>query len=361
MSESKQPQAARSEPKASEVERDLPNAIGAERKQPQAARSEPQVSEVEEFERRLRTIGAERYHHRHPFNLRMHAGELTTEEIRTWVSNRYYYQTRIPVKDGLILAKSGDPGFRREWVGRLHDHDGTAEREGGLELWLALADAVGLSRERVAALDDVLPGVRRACDAYVEFVESHDLLESVAASLTEMFAGDIMQTRIAAFEKHYPWVDTQGLRYFRSRTTQAPADARFGLAFVLDHARSEADRDRCAAALERKCEILWDLLDAVECAHARPTLRPEAQLRLDDPEPLVVLPERAVALKGSGPEILALCDGARSAREIAALLAQRHPEASAVRDQTHDYLGGLVRAGVLDWKRNGEPSSDPHP
>jgi pyrroloquinoline-quinone synthase len=303
---------------------------------------------LNDFETRLRAIGEQRYHHRHPFNLRMHAGELSREELRTWVANRYYYQTRIPLKDGLILAKSADPAFRRGWIGRIHDHDGTAEREGGLALWLALARAVGLDEARVAALSDVLPGVRRACDAYVEFVESHDLLESVAASLTELFAGDIMGQRIAAFERHYPWVDADGLRYFRSRTVQAPADARQGLAFVLANAHGDADRDRCAAALERKCEILWGLLDAIENAHAVPVFARAAQARLDDREPLVVLPERAVKLGGSAREILALVDGKRSAIEIAAAVRERHPEIEHVADDVHDFLDEMVKLGALE-------------
>jgi pyrroloquinoline-quinone synthase len=303
---------------------------------------------LSDFEARLRAIGAERYHHRHPFNLRMHAGQLSRDELRTWVANRYYYQTRIPLKDGLILAKSGDPVFRRGWIGRIHDHDGTVEREGGLALWLALARAVGLDEQRVASLAEVLPGVRRACDAYVAFVESHDLLESVAASLTELFAGDIMGQRIAAFEQHYPWVDADGLRYFRSRTVQAPADARQGLAFVLEHARSDADRDRCAAALERKCEILWSLLDAIEAAHAAPVFARAAQPRLDDAEPLVVLPERAVKLAGSAREILALVDGRRSAIGIAATLRERHPDIPHVADDVHDFLDEMVRLGALE-------------
>ena len=316
------------------------------------------MSGAPDFEARLRAIGAERYHHLHPFNLRMHEGALTPVELRSWVANRYYYQTRIPVKDGLILSKSGEPGFRREWIGRIHDHDGTAERTGGLELWLLLADAVGLDRARVESLSEVLPGVRRACDAYVEFVESHDLLESVASSLTELFAGDIMAVRIAAFEKHYPWVDTEGLRYFRTRTVQAPADARFGLAYVLEHATSDEDRDRCAAALERKCEILWSLLDAVDHAHQRPVLHAQAEPRLDEAEPLVVLPERAVALGGSGAEILALCDGTRSALELASELAARHPEAEGVADAVHDFLDEMVAAGVLE-RRPAAPEAGP--
>jgi pyrroloquinoline-quinone synthase len=304
-----------------------------------------------DFEARLRAIGAERYHHRHPFNLRMHAGKLRPEEIRTWVANRYYYQTRIPVKDGLILAKADDPAFRREWVQRIHDHDGTREREGGLSLWLTLAEAVGLDRTRVESLEGVLPGVRRACDAYVAFVESHDLLESVAASLTELFAGDIMVERIAAFERHYPWVETSGLRYFRARTRQAPADAAFGLAFVLREARTRADQERCAAALERKCEILWDLLDAVEAAHAVPALSRHAVTRLDDPEPMLVLPERAVKLGGSASEIVRLVDGTRTAAGIAAALAARHRDETGVEASVHDFIDELVGLGALELRR----------
>jgi len=299
------------------------------------------------FESRLRRIGEERYHHRHPFNLRMHAGTLTREEIQTWVRNRYYYQTRIPIKDGLILSKAADPGFRRGWVQRIRDHDGDEKGSGGLELWLALAEAVGLERDEVERLTDVLPGVRETCDDYVRFVESHDLLESVASSLTELFAGDIMKTRIQAFEKHYPWVDTAGLRYFRSRTQQAPRDAAEGLRYVLEHARTPEDQDRCAAALERKCEILWRLLDAIEVAHSCPRLSPHAQLREEAGGLLVVLPERAVKPSASGREILALCDGERSAVAIARELARRHPDMSGLAGDVHEFLANMERLGVL--------------
>jgi len=304
----------------------------------------------EAFEARLRALLAERYHDAHPFNLRMHEGRLSPEEIRAWVRNRYYYQTRIPIKDGHILAKSEDPAFRREWVGRLHDHDGSRDAVGGLELWLRLADAVGLDREEVGSLRRALPGVRDACDDYVRFVESHDLLASVAASLTELAAGDIMHARIAAFEKHYPWVDAAGLRYFHRRTTQAPRDGSFGLGFVLDHALTPPDQERCVEALARKCDILWRLLDAVEAAQRRPRLTSHALVRMDaaDGRTLVVLPERAVRTSGSADEILALCDGARSREAIAHDLAARHPDREGVWDDVHRFLEEMERLGVLE-------------
>jgi pyrroloquinoline-quinone synthase len=303
------------------------------------------------FEARLRGILAERYHDRHPFNLRMHEGTLTPGEIRTWVRNRYYYQTRIPIKDGIILAKSEDPAFRRQWIRRIHDHDGDGAREGGLELWLRLAEAVGLDRAEVASLRDVLPGVRRACDAYVRFVSGHDLLESVASSLTELAAGGLMAERIACFEKHYPWVKTEGLRYFRSRTEQAPRDAADGLRYVLQHATRAEDQERCAAALARKCEILWQLLDGVEWGARRLRLAAGVRLRDDEGGPVAVMAERAVQLNGTGREVLGFADGERSACAVAAELRARHPEPPEVERECYAFLEELERLGVLEEAR----------
>lgn len=304
------------------------------------------------FEARLVRILDERYHHRHPFNVRMHEGTLTPEEIRRWVRNRYYYQTRIPIKDGLILTKAENPGFRRDWIRRIRDHDGTVAGEGGLELWLRLAESVGLDRQEVASLRGVLPGVRRACDAYVEFVASHDLLESVAASLTELRAGPLLAARARAFEEHYDWITPDGLGYFRGRTEQAPRDAREGLSFVLEHARTPGDQDRCAAALERKCEILWDLLDAVAWGGRRPRVAAAARLR--EPQAsegaMLVLPERALALSPSALEIVAACDGTRSVEALAAGLRERHPESEQIERDVFECVERLEALGALELR-----------
>jgi pyrroloquinoline-quinone synthase len=213
---------------------------------------------------RLKEEGARRYHDKHPFHVRMHAGELSKEELQRWVQNRFYYQTRIPIKDAIILSKSEDPAFRRMWIHRIGDHDGTADHPGGIEQWLRLAEGVGLDREETMSLRKVLPAVRFACDAYVELVRSRSLLEAVASSLTETFAPDIMQTRIAAWEKHYPWVNRDSLDYFRTRVTRARRDGIEALAWVEKHATSRELQDKCVAALVTKTEILWAMLDAIE-------------------------------------------------------------------------------------------------
>ncbi len=232
--------------------------------------SEPGAGQLwseEAFVERLREQGARRYHDHHHFHVAMHEGTLRREQLQAWVLNRYYYQTRVPIKDALILAKSEDPAFRRLWIHRIHDHDGEQEGEGGLALWLRLAEGVGLDREEVASCRSVLPGVRFACDAYVQLVRERSLVEAVASSLTEFFAPDLMSKRIAAWERHYPWVRGEVLAYFRTRVPRARSDSEEAVAFVLRHATTRALQERCLAALVRKTEILWHLLDCVALAH----------------------------------------------------------------------------------------------
>lgn len=221
-----------------------------------------------EFVEWLRREGAARYHDHHPFHHRMHAGTLSRSDIQAWVRNRYYYQTRIPIKDALILSKSEDPAFRRMWIRRIREHDGDAEGEGGLSLWLRLAAGVGLDVERTRSCADVLPGVRFACDNYVALVRERTLLEAVASSLTEFFSPDIMSRRILAWETHYPWVDPGMITYFRNRVRQAKVDSAEAIGFVVRHADSYAGQQACVAALIRKTEILWHLLDCVSAAQA---------------------------------------------------------------------------------------------
>jgi len=229
--------------------------------------SERAVLPPSEFVDWLRREGQSRYHDRHRVHVLMHEGKLTREQLQQWVLNRYYYQTRIPIKDALILSKSEDPVFRRAWIRRIHDHDGAAPGEGGLALWLKLAEGVDLSRAEVEGLGSVLPGVKFACDAYVSLVRERSLLEAVASSLTEFFAPDLMSRRILAWQEHYPWVDADMLAYFRSRVPRARFDSEEAISFVVANATTFELQERCVAALIRKTEILWHLLDCVQAAY----------------------------------------------------------------------------------------------
>jgi pyrroloquinoline-quinone synthase len=194
----------------------------------------------------------------------MHAGKLSRAQIQGWVINRFYYQTRIPIKDAIIVSKSEDPDFRRRWLRRIRDHDGVEAGEGGLALWLRLAQGVGLDPVQVQGASRVLPAVRFACDAYVQLVRERSLVEAVAASLTELFSPEIMTRRLAAWAEYYPWVDGNVQEYLRRRVRCARRDAQEALEFVLSHADTRAVQERCLEAFITKCQVLWSLLDAVD-------------------------------------------------------------------------------------------------
>jgi pyrroloquinoline-quinone synthase len=232
-----------------------------------------------EFEARLRQIGVERYHDKHPFHQRLHSGGCSPDQVRAWVINRFYYQSRIPMKDAAFMSRVEDPVLRRAWRSRIEDHDGAGANEGGIRRWLRLAEAVGLDPAYVASAKGVMPTTKFAVDAYVRFVRDRTLLEAVAASLTELFAPAIHAARIEGLLKNYAFANDSSLSYFRNRLDEAPKDVAFGLGFVLDHADTAEKQDAAAEALIFKTDVLWSQLDALEAAYVTPGRIPHGAWR----------------------------------------------------------------------------------
>ncbi|MGE5213245.1 MAG: pyrroloquinoline quinone biosynthesis protein C [Nitrospirota bacterium] len=235
----------------------------------------------EMFTEKLRAIGVSAYHDKHPFHLAMNEGRLSPEALRGWVANRFYYQRNIPIKDAAILANCPVREVRRAWIHRILDHDGVSEggapatpehdelagvrasTEGGIEAWLRLGEACGLSRDDLLDNRRLLPGVQFAVDAYVNFARNHPWPVAIASSLTELFAPDLMTTRLTAFEKFYQWIDPRGLDYFRRRVTQARRDSNEALAITLEYCNTPELQRQAVRALEFKCDVLWSMLDAI--------------------------------------------------------------------------------------------------
>ena len=219
-----------------------------------------------EFEARLRERG-KAYHIHHPFNLMLNTGKATKEQVRGWVANRFLYQQAIPVKDAAILANCPDRDVRRGWIQRILDHDGFelggVKDAGGIEAWLRLAEAVGLTREEVMDERHAIPALRFAVDAYVNFARRAPWQEAVCSSLTELFAPEIHKQRLATWPEHYPWIEAAGLQYFRNRVSQARRDVEQGLAVTLSHFNTAALQQRALDVLQFKLDILWAMNDAM--------------------------------------------------------------------------------------------------
>jgi coenzyme PQQ biosynthesis protein C len=219
---------------------------------------------------RLRAIGAERYHDKHPFHALLHSGRCTKAQVQAWALNRYYYQSRIPLKDSAILARMEEPALRRAWRQRIIDHDGERDGEGGIARWLALTGGLGLNRALVESTRAVLPGTRFAVDAYVHFVRERTLLEAIASSLTELFSPQIIQARVEGMLAHYEFVTPETLAYFAARPEQARRDVDVALDYVTTRATTPETQAAALQALEFKCDVLWAMLDALHHAYVEP-------------------------------------------------------------------------------------------
>jgi pyrroloquinoline-quinone synthase len=242
----------------------------------------PSLLTFDELRARLRAVGEERYHHKHPFHLLMHEGRLSRGQLQAWALNRYYYQSIIPIKDSIILSRGTDSTFRRAWRKRVVDHDGdAANNEGGIKRWLKLAEATGLNVDQVRAGTGILPATRFAVNEYLNIVRSRSLLEAVASSLTEMFSRDLITLRMEKLREHYPWL-SNGLDYFEARLTQAPEDAAFAINYVCENAKTRAEQELAVQALRDKCDILWAQLDALYFAYVQPGWPPPGTFRMKE-------------------------------------------------------------------------------
>ena len=220
----------------------------------------------EEFEKKLRA--KEKYYHiNHDFHLLMNEGGLDKEAVQGWVANRFYYQTTIPIKDAAIMSNCPDRDARRQWVQRIIDHDGTEGEDGGIEAWLQLAEAVGLTREETLSYEHVLPGVKFAIDAYLNFAKNATWEEAASSSLTELFAPKIHQKRLDNWPDIYPWIDKKGYIYFRKRLSEARRDVEHGLNITLDYYNTRESQEHALNILQFKLDILWTMLDCMWMAY----------------------------------------------------------------------------------------------
>ncbi|MAJ90912.1 MAG: pyrroloquinoline quinone biosynthesis protein C [Legionellales bacterium] len=220
----------------------------------------------EEFEKKLRS--KEMYYHiNHDFHILMNEGGLDKEAVQGWVANRFYYQTTIPIKDAAIMSNCTDRNARRQWVQRIIDHDGVEGDDGGIEAWLQLAEAVGLSREETLSYEHVLPGVRFAIDAYLNFARRATWEEAASSSLTELFAPKIHQKRLDNWPDLYPWIDAKGYQYFRKRLKEARRDVQHGLDITLEYYKTRAEQEYALSVLQFKLDILWTMLDCMWMAY----------------------------------------------------------------------------------------------
>jgi pyrroloquinoline-quinone synthase len=195
-----------------------------------------QPLDAAEFERQLRA-NAHAYHNYHAFNVLLNSGRASPAQMRGWVANRFYYQIHIPRRDTAV-----DP-------------------------WLRLGEAMGLKANELWSTEHVLPEVRTAVNSYVNLTQQQPWQEGVCASLTELFAAEITGSQLASWPGYYPWIEASGLEYFRSKMRLTQQDIDDGLRVTLDYFTTRDAQMRALELLRLKLDLLWCVLDAIECGY----------------------------------------------------------------------------------------------
>jgi pyrroloquinoline-quinone synthase len=185
----------------------------------------------EEFAAALRSQRP-RYWDTHPFHIRLHSGQATADQVRSWVANRWYYQECLAQKNAAIVANCPLPEVRRIWAPRIGFYDGPTDDEGGRADWLALADAVGLPRDELLDGMHLLRGVRFA----------------------------------VSWREHYDWIKPEGYAYFEHRIPVARRDSVDTLELVLTHCTTRSQQQAALEALAFKCDVLRAMLDSIDYA-----------------------------------------------------------------------------------------------
>ena len=181
-----------------------------------------------------------------------------------------------------------------------------------------------MSRDDLLSERHVLPGVRFAVDAYLNFARRACWQEAACSSLTELFAPQIHQSRLDSWPQHYPWIKEEGYFYFRSRLSQANRDVEHGLALAKTYCDSAEKQNRMLEILQFKLvafrrgyRLQWE---AAQESH------------------VILYPEGMAKLNETAAAILELVDGRRDVAAIIAMLNERFPEAGGVDDDVVEFL-----------------------
>ncbi len=91
---------------------------------------------------------------------------------------------------------------------------------------------------------------------------------------------------------------------------------------------------------------------------ARYALSRHADLKHRTQGDVLVLPERAIRLSGSGGEILALCDGTRTRDEIVEVLGERYPGTAGLAEEVERFLTEMSGLGGLAFDDGEGPRGE---
>jgi pyrroloquinoline-quinone synthase len=226
-----------------------------------------------------RTLHA-RYPRPHPLRQLLLSGRLTREQLQGWAKNLFHEFRNIHRFFGVRYQKCPVPELRRALLENMVEEEGEdlfgGKHPSHAELWLRFAAGLGVPREEMLAYEP-LPGIRAALEMYVKLVEQSHWVVAIGTGL--VFEGEgprRMREEREALEKHYPWIPSEALEFFRAHEYHDAGHGNFVIEVIRNYCMEEHLQNEMREAVKARADTMWLQNESIYQAFVLPTLSPEA-------------------------------------------------------------------------------------
>ena len=195
----------------------------------------------------------------HPFYQAWQRGDLSLDDLRSYIAQYYHHVLAFPQYVSGAHANCPDQGARQELLENLIEEERGEENHP--ELWLRFGDALGLSRNAVVH-EALLPETARLIETYRDITKNGSFAQAATALYCyESQVPEVARQKIAGLQKFYGIDDERGLQFFTVHIEADEWHAEVGRGFVERYGAADPETVRASA---RRClDALWGFLDGV--------------------------------------------------------------------------------------------------
>lgn len=223
--------------------------------------------------------------HPHPLRRLLLGGRLAREQLHGWIKNQFHEFSNIHRFFGVRYQKCPVPELRRALLENMVEEEGE-DLFGGkfpshAELWLRFAEGAGISREKMLSYEP-LAAIRAALEMYVHLVEQSHWAVAIGTGL--VFEGEgpkRMREEREALERHYSWIPSSALDFFRVHEYHDEGHGNFCIEVIKNYCMEEHLQEEMRAAVRSRTEIMWLQNDSIYHAFVRPSLSSEVVRELE--------------------------------------------------------------------------------
>lgn len=230
---------------------------------------------IEELQNALQT----RYPRPHPIRQLLLSGRLTREQLQWWAKNQFHEFRNIHRFFGVRYQKCPVPELRRMLLENMVEEEGE-DLFGGRypshrELWVRFAEGIGIPRDEILAYEP-LPGIRAALEMYVALVQQSHWAVAIGTGLVFEGGGPKrMAEERRALERHYPWIPSQALDFFRVHEYHDEGHGTMVTEVIKRYCMEVHLQEEMRRAVQQRADIMWLQNDCIYHAFVRPSLSQE--------------------------------------------------------------------------------------